>query len=828
MFPYSKDADPRGAARSRRIFGATLAAVAASTFLAALTGLRDPDMFHHLAYGRYVAQNGLPSSDPFLYPLAGTALGVMPYWLGALALYASTLLAGMAGPVLLAAAVGALTFVLLLVHALDGERSPGAIGVALLPLALAYAAWAPRLVPRTEIFGVLLLVVTMMLLRAHERGSRGAIWLFPVIAPFWTNVHGSLPMGVALLGAWVAGEVLRRAWIRVRGAAAGGERGPRILPVAAAAAVGFAAGFLSPSKLNPIPFAVRFVLSIVFGVPIDPDASAWNRALPVLRHSVTELKPFSPQDWIGVAGALFAVTILSFVAARRKARPGDALVLAVFVGMTIPASRVLAFAAVAAGAVASRNLVAAYVAHRERRGAPVVAWALAAVGVVSAGWSIGHLPVSFGFAVDRDMFPVRASEYMRANGVSANVYDTFHFGGYLEWTVRQPVFQDGRGLVPAGEEQAAMEGPSAAALFDGLDARYRFDALVIQHPVLESGSARTFLAVAQSDDWSGVPRKDWALVAFDDGGLLYLRRDGRYRDLIARDEFRYLFPSNAPEAIVDTRIDPGVGLAEAERSLREAPGCDRCGIAVAGMRFRLGDLDGAEAVLTGLRSSAIVGNVAKWLFAKVALARGDPVLARGRFEELLASTGNRAGVQRELARIALARGEYRRALQLAQSNVETEDGGTDDVTIALSAARALGLEREARAYEARLGAAFSFEQGRAHFEQAVRLYAAGRLDDAIAAYRTSLEAFEPSAPAHANLGFAYQDQKRYREAVVEFRRAIEVDATYSLAHYGLASVLELEGDASGAARSFREYLRLEPRGRWSLRAEDHLRRLTAR
>ena len=54
---------------------------AAAAAAACLVQLRDPDMFHHMAYGRDIAQHGLRAEEPFLYPMRGAKTGPMPYWL---------------------------------------------------------------------------------------------------------------------------------------------------------------------------------------------------------------------------------------------------------------------------------------------------------------------------------------------------------------------------------------------------------------------------------------------------------------------------------------------------------------------------------------------------------------------------------------------------------------------------------------------------------------------------------------------------------------------------------------------------------------------------
>src|SRR5262249_53091448 len=62
-------------------------------------------------------------------------------------------------------------------------------------------------------------------------------------------------------------------------------------------------------------------------------------------------------------------------------------------------------------------------------------------------------------------------------------------------------------------------------------------------------------------------------------------------------------------------------------------------------------------------------------------------------------------------------------------------------------------------------------------------------DDAIAQYRTAIELDPKNALAHSNLGEALAGQGKLDEAVAEHRKAIELDPNYALAHYRLGVAL---------------------------------------
>jgi tetratricopeptide (TPR) repeat protein len=61
-----------------------------------------------------------------------------------------------------------------------------------------------------------------------------------------------------------------------------------------------------------------------------------------------------------------------------------------------------------------------------------------------------------------------------------------------------------------------------------------------------------------------------------------------------------------------------------------------------------------------------------------------------------------------------------------------------------------------------------------------------------------------------NLGLALYDRNEYGPAIDEFRAAVALSPSYSLAHNNLAAALEREGEYAGALASYREALRLAP------------------
>ena len=69
------------------------------------------------------------------------------------------------------------------------------------------------------------------------------------------------------------------------------------------------------------------------------------------------------------------------------------------------------------------------------------------------------------------------------------------------------------------------------------------------------------------------------------------------------------------------------------------------------------------------------------------------------------------------------------------------------------------------------------ETAEEYFRRAYEAQMAGELDRAVDLYRKSIE-LGPTAEAHTFLGWTYSFQRKYREAIAECRKAIEVDPDF--------------------------------------------------
>ncbi|HEY6002429.1 MAG TPA: tetratricopeptide repeat protein [Anaeromyxobacter sp.] len=767
---------------SRRAVLLVALAGSAAAFCACILWLRDPDMFHHLAMGRHIARHGLSPEEPFLYPLLGAAGGPPPYWLGSLAIYGWHALLGDGGLAFLPALAGAVLFGILFADCAPRGGRHGAltIAAALPPLVLAMESFRARATARPELFGTIFIALTALLVRRFEDGRARWLLAFPLLALLWTNVHPSVTAGLALVAILAASAALGGPPAKPRAAATAAL-------VLAAASLATAA---TPCPANPVAVALRLA-GTMFGIggAAAGGGAAPDSYLPV-RMLVAELAPARLESLRTAPGLLLCLTALSFLLRWRRARPREIASVAVFAVLASGGVRFAAVLAVVCAPIAARNLGEALSSIPERLGRvplrAAAAVALALAGAVHPALATTPPQASFGTRPWPAAYPVRGADYLASIGFDGRLFNTFHFGGYLEWR-GLPAYQDGRGTVPEGTLEASIIGPDDPKTFAALDARWGFDALVLQYRDLSGAPLESLVALKGEDDWI-VGRDRWALVAFDDAGLLYLRRDGKYAERAARDEYRLAKPGNAGVQI--KRSTFAALLAEYERSVREAPSCHRCRFLFATCALAGGMPAEAERMVApALEDAPRFLPDLLLVAARAAEAQGKGARAAELYRRFLATGEDDPEARRGLARVSLA-------------------GGDADAVSLAAAARPDPMA-----------------EARQHFDRALASERAGDLEGSAASYAASLSIFEANPAAHSNLGYVLEKMGRLDEAVREQRRAALIDPDLAAAHYGLGSALAARGDRPGAAAAFRRYLALEPHGQWALKATQRLAEL---
>ena len=276
----------------------TFLAIALPVLASLIAAMSAVDLAYQLRAGAEILGGaGIPAVDAWTFTATGVAWFDQQW--GAQVLLAQVhALAGWTGLVLLRAAlVGFISGLILLAIRM---RAPGMHPrtAALLALA-AFVVMAPALALRPQLLAMALFALTLALLAARRAHPR-AIWLVPVIAAAWANLHGSFILAPGLVGIALIEEIGDRDAVGRPGARAGARAGSGRMLIVLIATV--AATVVTP-----------------FGWRV------WEYAVGIARNAqiTAQISEWQPPRFTDVPGLLFwGSVVLTVVAVVRLATRG--------------------------------------------------------------------------------------------------------------------------------------------------------------------------------------------------------------------------------------------------------------------------------------------------------------------------------------------------------------------------------------------------------------------------------------------------------------------------------------------------------------------------
>jgi hypothetical protein len=487
--------------------------------------LIDYDTWWHLALGRDILASGaIPRVESFSHTIRGHPwldfewlFQVVVYWLQARGGFRALVWARS----LLVALVLCLT-------AANIRREGGGWELSFAGFWTAFILVSTRALVRAEIVTLVFLpLFLLVILSARARRSpRFLLWL-PSLTVLWVNLHGGFFLGFGLLflsmiGVWWEDRAIGRVdglW-RFYG--------------------GTLAACLLVSGINPYGYGVVFevlsLLRMITHSAVAPLISEWN----------TLKFPEIPTFWILLTVSL--LLLAADIARGRKAAYFWAPILPVFGFWASGHVRNPAYFA---------PVAIPYVFGHFNEGGGGVKRSCVILGLFIAGvYFLGFRKSRLKQTVDWSLLPVRAADFLERENLPGEMYNTWEYGGYLEWRFarRRPVFFDGRSaFVPLLQEQIGTRG-SFEAFGRWLD-RYGVTYVFIRHAdrsIVKDLRGRA-LDVPRSPWAFFFPRERWALVYWDDAALVFVRRLPMYEKLIRRDESRRVDPDDVDFLLASAR-----------------------------------------------------------------------------------------------------------------------------------------------------------------------------------------------------------------------------------------------------------------------------------
>ncbi len=189
-------------------------ALALPAFLTLISRLHTVDLAYHLRLGQLIrATAAIPSRDTFTFTAFGEAWVDQP-WLAQVILDATYRIGGFAGLVAMRAAT--VTAISAFVFVTCRSRGGSSRASSLLAAAGFFVA-LPYLSLRPQLFGALFFAATVFVIVTRGDGRR--LWVVPLLAVAWANMHGSFVFAPALVAFALAEDFLHLRVVRRRTAA---------------------------------------------------------------------------------------------------------------------------------------------------------------------------------------------------------------------------------------------------------------------------------------------------------------------------------------------------------------------------------------------------------------------------------------------------------------------------------------------------------------------------------------------------------------------------------------------------------------------------------
>jgi tetratricopeptide (TPR) repeat protein len=560
----------------------------AVTFLMALQPIRSPDVWHHIACGRLVAQTHHPAHYDVFSCTAQGHPWIQYEWFAQLLIYLVHTLSGVTGLVLFRALiVTAAAGLLLTATRLKRGSSWTATAVV---VSLAMLAASHRFFTRPEIFTFLLFSATRLAGEHVRQGRRRYIWAPALIMIPWVNMHGAWPAGLAWLGLVCVGET---AELLIRPKRAWGARAVKDLWIALALAV--VATLANPYGLRiwHVPFALS--------------------GMPEVRQYIAEWQRPDLQHWLDPRNIGAFIFLAAVLLSPRTPTLADWLVLLFFGGLTLTAKRHLALCLMIMAPAVAPQLRA--IASMCKKPAPFIFWLLGgpalsillfgtgkalwarfAAVVDAAGHRVAHwryaaailfslmlVPIAlggldyklFGLGLDDRKVPIGAANFLKNNRLDGNLFNAYVFGNYLMFS-RYPdnhVFIDGR---------VDMYGPLIMRKYNYVrSANQDWREVLLDYSVdccvlgTEEGTEKLLLEALRASP-------DWALVYWDDNAAIYLRRGARYAAFLEKAYIYTVRPDDLDTDLLQTPAGFDRASADYLHKLQEDPSCARAMYGLAG------------------------------------------------------------------------------------------------------------------------------------------------------------------------------------------------------------------------------------------------------
>jgi hypothetical protein len=465
---------------------------------------------------------GLPETEPFMYPISDTPFSYNS-WLFGLLCYLINTYIGEYGLVLLKAGAITTAFYALLRDSLKPYNN---YVVAVVSMTAAAILSSYRFVLRPDIFFMVFLSFSVFSLDSLLYENKKYLYALPLIHVLWANMHASIIVMSVPFMAFIAGGLAQQYLTK---------RGMHFRYT------------LSPSQMKTI--SVVFIASFI-ATFLTPDFTFHQyfygpKYLSSSWHMENIIENIFPTNLKLLTYGITAVVLMSFVLNRKQLSLIHLFLVIPFLFLTFGAVRFLIVVAIIGFPIMARNISASLEGKGWKPTRALMVFSAAFIVLFSAvtvSQAVKHK--KFGFGLDHSQMPKGAIEYMDRRNIHGRMLNSYTFGQYITWTSYpgRTVFVDARGHLPAELLDKMLEFRYSRRILDELYDEYGFESILTKY------ANATELHAPST-------HPQWALVYWDDVSLLYLRRGGKYDEVIREDEYRFVRPELTPLSLIENPPD---------------------------------------------------------------------------------------------------------------------------------------------------------------------------------------------------------------------------------------------------------------------------------
>lgn len=430
----------------------TIVFIVVLAIMSLFPNLEDPDFYWHLKTGELIVTSGqLPQHDIFTFTSYGNPW-VLSEWLSQVVFFLSYQLAQLQGIAVLTALIFTLCWMTTYKTCLDILQDEGKAVIVLMLFCGAMGAVAPR--PHIFTFLFFAMILRKLLSFKYQKSDIGFLSI-PIIMATWANMHGGFFIGIILIFAFITTELIQYYISSERDAA---EKS-RLKKLSLVAALGLLATAINPHGFHYWLYPYQAIVSSGDTTFI----SEWQ-------------SPNFHQPFYQYFLVIVFLYFINIAYSSRRADITETIVPLIFIGGAFFSVRNLPLAGLIMAphaAIFYRELKLAEAINRIRKNRndniqqcrqasalgkllssgnkqvgkaeTTINWLIMIASIVAIS---SHYPVRKKEVESRisDLLPVKAVDFVVENNIHGNIFNTYHYGGYLIYRLypEQKIFVYGR------------------------------------------------------------------------------------------------------------------------------------------------------------------------------------------------------------------------------------------------------------------------------------------------------------------------------------------------------------------------------------------------